>query len=93
MDDDKIMEIAAKVDSSILDWCQTMDVSPLSLSGIVMARLTCMNDMVNTGEDFRKLCMFISEQTGKNKSQTELPEPTDFSQANQWLEQFRHKRD
>jgi hypothetical protein len=62
MDDQTIHEIAAKVDAAIIDWCIQSQAGPLTLSGIILARLTWLNDMVNDGKDFRELCKFISDR-------------------------------
>ena len=88
MDDKDIMQLAAEVDTVILDWCIKEKTTPLLLAGIVLARLTWLNDMVDTGDDYRKLCGFISHQT-KSKIDTSLmQDPTDFTEANQWLKKF-----
>jgi len=68
MDDQIIHEIAAKVDAAIIDWCMQSQAGPLTLSGIILARLTWLNDMVNDGEDFRNLCRFISDRPQVKKS-------------------------
>ena len=89
MDDQTIHEIAAKVDAAIIDWCMQSQAGPLTLSGIILARLTWLNDMVNDGEDFRNLCRFISDrpQVNKSGSYTE-PLVNDLDQAQELLRRF-----
>lgn len=89
MDDQTIHEIAAKVDAAIIDWCMQSQAGPLTLSGIILARLTWLNDMVNDGEDFRNLCRFISDRPQVKKSGS-YPEPlvNDLDQAQALLRRF-----
>lgn len=94
MDDQTIHEIAAKVDAAIIDWCMQSQAGPLTLSGIILARLTWINDMVNDGEDFRNLCRFISDRPQAKKSGL-YPEPlvNDLDQAQALLRRFSIKDD
>ena len=89
MDDQTIHEIAAKVDAAIIDWCIQSQAGPLTLSGIILARLTWINDMVNDGKDFRDLCKFISDRPQVKKSGS-YPEPlvNDLDQAQELLRRF-----
>ena len=89
MDDQTIHEIAAKVDAAIIDWCIQSQAGPLTLSGIILARLTWLNDMVNDGEDFRNLCRFISDRPQVKKPGS-YPEPlvNDLDQAQELLRRF-----
>ena len=92
MDDQTIHEIAAKVDAAIIDWCLQSQAGPLTLSGIILARLTWLNDMVNDGKDFRELCKFISDRP-QAKHHTQYPEPQDLDQAQALLRRFSIKDD
>ena len=89
MDDQTIHEIAAKVDAAIIDWCMQSQAGPLTLSGIILARLTWLNDMVNDGEDFRNLCRFISDRP-QVKQPGLYPDPlvNDLDQAQELLRRF-----
>ena len=73
MNDERLKELAMKVDAIIYSLCQEVDMQPLVLSGILLARLTHLNDMMQTGSDFRKLADFIKNQPvmdyGENKAE------------------------
>ena len=88
MNDERLKELAMKVDAIIYSLCQEVDMQPLVLSGIVLARLTHLNDMMQTGSDFRKLADFIKNQPvidyGENKAE-------DYTQANDLLKKFMKK--
>lgn len=92
MKDANLLELAARVDETLLDWCMNSQMSPLALSGVVLARLSHLNDIVTSGDDFRELCVFVSQNSSASQRE-DSAEPTDFTQANQWLEQFRHQKD
>lgn len=94
MDDQTIHELAAKVDQAIIDWCMQSQAGPLTLSGIILARLTWINDMVNDGKDFRDLCRFISDRP-QVKQSVSYPEPlvNDLDQAQELLRRFSVRDD
>jgi hypothetical protein len=61
---------------------------PLTLSGIILARLTWFNDITDQGSDFRELCGFISNQPVRGQSEV-LDPVSDCSQAKQLLQKFQ----
>ena len=88
MTDEKIAEIAHKVDSIILDLCHNNDIGPLALSGIIAARLTHFNDQFNQGPDWRKLCEFIRETPVRPSTFTDGP-VSDVTEAKKLLQRFQ----
>ena len=88
MKDDRVKELAMKVDNIIYELCQEVDMQPLVLSGIMLARLTHLNDMMHTGRDFRKLAEFIKNQPIVDYDNASKE---DFSQANAILSKFMKK--
>ena len=91
MDDETLHQIAAKVDTAIRDLCIQHGTGPLALSGIILARLTWLNDQVNDGKDFRNLCRFISNLSFVNQ----YPEPQvdNVDQAQELLRRFNINND
>ena len=91
MDDETLHQIAAKIDTAIMDLCIQHGTGPLALSGIILARLTWHNDQVNDGKDFRNLCRFISSLSFVSQ----YPEPPvdNVDQAQELLRRFSIKDD
>ena len=91
MDEETLHQIAAKVDTAIRDLCIQHGTGPLALSGIILARLTWLNDQVNDGKDFRNLCRFISSLSFVSQ----YPEPPvdNVDQAQELLRRFNINND
>jgi len=89
--DETLKDLAAIIDVGLLELLLVCNNQPLVLSGILMARLTCLNDTLGTGKDFRKLAKFVSS----NRSVPEHKEEpiTDLSNAEALLKKFQLKGD
>ena len=64
-DDDKLIEISLEVDKIIGDLIHKYEMSPLSISAVVLARLVRFNIEMQDNDDFRKLMQSAIEQTVK----------------------------
>jgi len=86
MSDEDIRELAIKIDDIILNLCAECNGAPLILSGILLARLTYLNDILETGKDFRELTKFISRQPIMSLQDEVIK---NFDDANAILAKFR----
>ena len=68
MSDDDLIELSRKVDNTLIKWAEQHNVSALSMSAVVMARLLLLCDSLGSGGDFRILCREVSnQQLGKSE--------------------------
>jgi hypothetical protein len=88
MSDQEIREVAARIDDIILNLCADCHGAPLILSGILLARLTYLNDILETGKDFRELVKFIARQPVMSLEDETIK---NFDDANALLAKFRKK--
>jgi hypothetical protein len=86
-----LKELAAIMDVNLLELLHLCDDQPLILSGILMARLACLNDTIGTGKDFRKLAEFVASNQSVSVHKDEPI--TDFSNAEALLKKFQLKGD
>jgi hypothetical protein len=68
--DDKLEEIAFKVDDIIMGLITEYKLDPLTLTSIILARLVLANDFVGSGVEFRNLIANISEKRLRNEDTT-----------------------
>ena len=85
---DPIRAVAAEVDDALIQWCTQAALGPLALSGIILARLTHLNDMCNQGSDWRKLCEYIHGTPVRPSDQYDHP-VSDLTQAQQILQRYQ----
>lgn len=60
MDDNQLLELLVKIDTSMLKWAEQYKASGLAMSAVMLARMILLCDAIGSGEDFRKLCFEIS---------------------------------
>ena len=85
---DQILAVAHQVDDALIQWCTQAALGPLALSGIILARLTHLNDMCNQGPDWRKLCEYIQGTPVRPSDQYDHP-VSDLTQAQQILQRYQ----
>ena len=71
MSDEELVRLSYQIDNFLYKIFKEKEIAPISLSGIVLARLIRMNESVSSEEDFYKLLKSIS-----NKRHLELEERT-----------------
>lgn len=71
MSDEELVRLSYQIDNFLYEIFKEKEIAPISLSGIVLARLIRMNESVSSEEDFYKLLKSIS-----NKRHLELEERT-----------------
>jgi hypothetical protein len=67
---DKLEEIAFKVDDIITVLIEDYKLDPVSASTIVLARIILINDFIGTGERFRNLITNIPNMRLENEDTT-----------------------
>jgi len=71
--DTQLRKIADDLDLVLQRLCLQNKISPLSMSGIVLARLVHLNNLSESKDDLAKLMLSIGESLSKN----ELDKPTE----------------
>lgn len=72
MSDDELLEMSVAVDRILIMLAEKNKTSALSLSAVVMARMMLLCDSVGSGNDFRQLCLEVSNPFGIDTSKTEV---------------------
>ena len=85
----KLKKMAAIMDDTLMELLHLCEGQPLILTGILMARLTHLNDIIGTGSDFRKLAKFVSDNC--NDIPVTDTHIDDFTQAENILKKFQLK--
>ena len=85
---DPIRAVAAEVDDALIQWCTQAELGPLAVSGIILARLTHLNDLCNNGQDWRKLCEFIQGTPIRPSDQYDHP-VSDLTEAQHILQRYQ----
>jgi hypothetical protein len=71
LSDEKLMKISYEIDEFLINQAVTNNVSLLSLSGIMMARLVRLSEEANCESDFYDLVQTVSEKEHlREKSRT-----------------------
>jgi hypothetical protein len=73
LEDTQLRIIADDLDLVLQRHCLQNKISPLSMSGIVLARLVHLNNLSESKDDLAKLMLSIGESLSKN----ELDKPTE----------------
>jgi len=58
--DEKLLKISYDIDEFLMSEVLKHDISPITLSGIIMARLVRMNESAKTDNDFYELLNTVS---------------------------------
>ncbi len=64
--DDVLLKLSFEIDDIIADLVDRYQMSPLSLTAVILARLVLANDYTGSGDDFRKLLADIPNARLKN---------------------------
>jgi hypothetical protein len=56
-----VIELAGKIDTLLYNLCIENQISPLTLSGIILARLKWLNEVTNNGSEYEALCELVSK--------------------------------
>jgi hypothetical protein len=60
VDDDQLIELSVKIDTSMLKWAEQYKTSGLAMSAVMLARMMLLCDSIGAGQDFRKLCFEVA---------------------------------
>ena len=60
MDDQKLVALSNELDKTLHNLCGKYDISALSLTGVILARLKIIADATEIADDFNKLCIHVA---------------------------------
>lgn len=66
MNDEQLIEMSNTVDVTMANWCEDYDIDPLSMSAIVLARLTAFLDALGGNDDWRKILQVAIDTRSKH---------------------------
>lgn len=72
MTDEQLLEMSVAVDKILMMLAEKNKTSALSLSAVVMARMMLLCDAVGSGDDFRQLCLEVSNPFTLNYEKQEV---------------------
>lgn len=61
MEDQKLVSLSNEVDKTLHALCGKYDINPLSLTGVILARLKIIAEAGEATEDFNKLLTHVTE--------------------------------
>ena len=70
--DDNLLSLSMRVDHTIVKWCEEHDIDPLSMSSVVLARLTLFLDALGSGGDYRKILQVAIDTRSKEVYNSEM---------------------
>jgi hypothetical protein len=70
--DDNLLALSMRVDSKLINWCEEHEIDPLSMSSIVLARLTLFLDTLGAGEDYRKILQVAIDTRSKQAYNSDM---------------------
>ena len=70
--DENLLALSMRVDSTMINWCEEHDIDPLSMSSVVLARLTLLLDTLDAGENYRKILQVAIDKRSKQAYNSEM---------------------
>lgn len=70
--DDNLLALSMRVDSTMINWCEEHDIDPLSMSSVVLARLTLFLDGLGSGENYRKILQVAIDTRSKEAYNSDM---------------------